>query len=326
MKFITSLACGALICGAASAVEFPPPVDRTVAFEEVQTIFQEACIQCHGEEKQKSGLKLNIKKDAMEGGSEGPCIIPGNSADSLLIALCVSETEDFDIMPPKGDPLTDEQIGILRAWIDQGATWPDDTVVPEPEPEFPEQAKVENLPADWVVEATSQRGPLATWELNTTDLKGPEGEPSIVLTKPNHDFAGTYNILWTPKRQFENGSISVMVKALSGEDDQGGGVMWRVKDKKNYYVARYNPLEKNFRFYYVKDGKRKQIIGAEVEADAKAWNELRIEQNGNSFIGYLNGEKLLEVEDDTITGAGGVGYWTKADAATAFCRSKIEAQ
>ena len=324
MKMITSLAIASILSSGAFAVEFPPPVDRAVEFSEVQQIMRDNCIKCHGEEKVKSDLKLNTKEDAMKGGTDGPCIIPGNSAGSLLIALCVSETDDFEVMPNKGDLLTPEQIGVLRTWIDKGAEWPEGVVIPEPEPEFPIQAHVENLPEDWVVEATGQKGPLAKWELNTSDLKGPDGEPSIVLSEINDETSSTYNLLWTPKRQFENGSISVLVKALSGEDDQGGGVMWRVKDKDNYYVARYNPLEKNFRSYVVIEGRRKQIISVDVEADAKAWNELRIEQDGNNFTGYLNGVKLLEATDDRMPGAGGVGYWTKADASTAFCRSKIE--
>ncbi len=61
----------------------------------------------------------------MKGGESGVAIKTGDSAGSLLIQVVVGAHESIDIMPPKGDPLTPEQVGILRAWIDQGAAWPD---------------------------------------------------------------------------------------------------------------------------------------------------------------------------------------------------------
>src|SRR5436190_17351113 len=61
----------------------------------------------------------------MKGGDDGKAIVPERSAESLLIHL-VAGLDDDKVMPPKGERLTAEQIGLLRAWIDQGATWPDD--------------------------------------------------------------------------------------------------------------------------------------------------------------------------------------------------------
>lgn len=317
--------------GLAGAQDMPPAADRPVDYEkDIQPIFEARCIECHGPEKQKSKFRMDSPEDFMKGGVEGAPIVAGDSANSFLVHLLLGMRDDYDIMPPKDDPLTPEQIGLVRAWVDQGAKFPGGAVMaaadeaPADTGENAEQGSVTGLPADWVVEATDQNGPLATWELKPEGVAGPNGETAIALTSANHDHPATFNLLWTAKKQLENGTISVMVKALSGDEDQGGGLMWRVKDKNNYYVARYNPLEKNYRLYVVKDGQRSKIASADVETEEGSWATLKIEQDGANFVGYLNGEKLLEATDETITGPGGIGYWTKADAATAFAGANIE--
>lgn len=93
--------------------------------------------------------------------------------------------------------------------------------------------------------------------------------------------------------------------------------MWRVQDSGNYYVARFNPLEDNFRFYIVENGLRKELASADVHL-AKGWQEMRIVQKGEVFAGYLDGKKLLEYKDSRLNKSGGAGLWTKADAATSF--------
>src|SRR5258708_22491422 len=91
---------------------------------QVQPIFEKNCFKCHGPEKQKGGLRLDVKAAALKGGDEhAPAIKPGNSAESSLIRFVAGLDPDLK-MPPKGDPLSAEQIELLRAWIDQGANWP----------------------------------------------------------------------------------------------------------------------------------------------------------------------------------------------------------
>ncbi len=317
------------VAGLAGAADLPPAADREVSYEkDILPIFEARCIECHGPEKMKSKFRMDTPELFLKGGIEGTPFVAGDSAGSFLVELLAGLRDDYDIMPPEGEPLTPEQIGLVRAWIDQGAKFAGGPVmVAADEPvagNHPEQGSVEGLPADWVVEATAQQGPLATWELRPEGVAGPNGEVAIALTAANHDHPGTFNLLWSAKRQFTNGTISVMVKDLSGEEDRGGGLMWRVQDKNNYYVARYNPLEKNYRFYVVKDGERSKIASADFETEDGAWTTIKIEQNGANFVGYLNGEKLLEATDETFAGPGGIGYWTKADAATAFAGADIE--
>jgi len=181
---------------------------------------------------------------------------------------------------------------------------------------------VGQLPNGWKIEATNQKGPLATWKV-IVDTTAPSGNKVLAMTSPNHSFGGTFNLCWTNGINFLNGEIKVMFKANKGIEDEGGGVIWRVRDKGNYYIARYNPLENNFRIYYIKDEARKILASARIKLPADKWHELKIVQNGNHITGYLNGKKLLEVDDNTFTKTGGVGLWTKADAVTSFDNFKI---
>ncbi|MSU51410.1 MAG: DUF1553 domain-containing protein [Opitutus sp.] len=122
---VTPLLSGA---NAVDVSKLPPAAARMINFaREVRPIFEKNCYTCHGPEKQKSGYRLDVKEDALTGGDgSGPNIIPGKSAESHLVHFVAGLDEDR-LMPSKGDPLTPEQIGVLRAWIDQGAVWPEES-------------------------------------------------------------------------------------------------------------------------------------------------------------------------------------------------------
>lgn len=113
---------------AADTAKLPPAIARAVDFErDVQPILTASCLECHGPKKQRSDFRVDVKSIVYAGGAGGqPAVVPGKSADSPLIHFVAGLDEDMQ-MPPtdKGDPLTPEQIGILRAWIDQGAVWPE---------------------------------------------------------------------------------------------------------------------------------------------------------------------------------------------------------
>ncbi len=107
--------------------KLPPPAARPVDFaQDIRPLLEKSCVKCHGAEKQKGGYRLDVKDAALHGGDNyAPNIRPGKSAESPLIHFVAGLDPDVK-MPSKGDPLTAEQIGLLRAWIDQGAAWPDD--------------------------------------------------------------------------------------------------------------------------------------------------------------------------------------------------------
>lgn len=173
------------------------------------------------------------------------------------------------------------------------------------------------LPEGWKVEGTNQRGPVAAWAVRE-DASAPSKPNVLALMDTKQGWGGTYNLLWTNRVQFRDGVMEVKVKAEAGGEDQGGGPIWRVQDKDNYYIARWNPLEDNFRVYYVKDGSRKTLESTRVKADPSKWHIIRIEHKGNEIRCYFDGEALKTIRDKTFPDAGGVGLWTKADAATAF--------
>ena len=80
-----------------------------------------------------------------------------------------------------------------------------------------------------------------------------------------------------------------------------------------------NPLEANFRLYSVVEGTRRMLADAgNIFIDAGDWFTIRIVHRGNRIEGWLNGAKLLQADDTSITAPGGVGLWTKADALTSF--------
>lgn len=103
----------------------PPPSSKSdVTFEtDIKPIFEASCYKCHGEEKQKAGLRLDSREAAIHGSDEGLIFEVGKSDKSILIESISRIGEEDYWMPPidKGKPLTLEEIALVRAWIDQGA-------------------------------------------------------------------------------------------------------------------------------------------------------------------------------------------------------------
>jgi hypothetical protein len=115
------------------AALLPPAADRKMDFvKDIQPLFRKHCYECHAEGNEEGGLNLGMKSRAHEGGDRGPVFAAGNSAASRLIHV-VAGVEKDAVMPPEDKPpLSKDEIGVLRAWIDQGADWPDGTDVLDP--------------------------------------------------------------------------------------------------------------------------------------------------------------------------------------------------
>jgi hypothetical protein len=138
-----------------------------------------------------------------------------------------------------------------------------------------------------------------------------------VLAQTAKNSGGTYNVALLEGTSYQDLDLTVAMKAVAGEEDQGGGPVWRAKDKSDYYIARYNPLESNYRVYKTVNGRRQQLGTADVKGDL-AWHTLRIVMKGDHIECYLDGTKYLDVRDSTFAEAGKIGLWTKADAQTHF--------
>lgn len=118
------MAASALAADKVDTSKLPPAAkkDGVTFASDIKPIFEKSCVKCHGPEKQKGKLRLDTLEATLKGSEDGAILTKGKSAESSLVHSVARLVED-DAMPPegKGDPLTKEQIGLVRAWIDQGA-------------------------------------------------------------------------------------------------------------------------------------------------------------------------------------------------------------
>ena len=128
-----------LFCAAASSgfaqeldlSKLPPPAQKRIDFvRDVQPILSSRCYSCHGPDKQENELRWDTKSSALKGGTSGKAIVPDKSEQSRMIHLVAGLKTNL-VMPKKGERLSSDEVGILRAWIDQGANWPEEVAQPK---------------------------------------------------------------------------------------------------------------------------------------------------------------------------------------------------
>jgi len=131
------LLCAALVGSEKSDVPpaaLPAAAGHRVDFvKEIKPLFEASCIQCHARGKNKGGLSLETRQSFLKGGDSGPAALPGRGGDSLVVRLVAGLDPDSQ-MPKKGKKWTPEQVGLLRAWIDQGLPWDAGITFARPEP------------------------------------------------------------------------------------------------------------------------------------------------------------------------------------------------
>jgi mono/diheme cytochrome c family protein len=107
-----------------SLLSFPLAAAETPTYaKHIQPILVDRCYSCHGPEKQKGDLRLDSVEAIKKGGKNGVILTPGNPSKSTLYTLTLLPAGDDDIMPAKGDPLTQAQTDALRDWIKAGASF-----------------------------------------------------------------------------------------------------------------------------------------------------------------------------------------------------------
>ncbi|HEY8188305.1 MAG TPA: ankyrin repeat domain-containing protein, partial [Pyrinomonadaceae bacterium] len=115
----------------AAQTKLPQAASQKVDYlRDIKPLLAQKCYSCHGPEVQQAGLRLDLRQNALRGGDYGPVIKIGDSAASKLIRRVVDGDGGIQ-MPPTG-PLSDEEIGLLRAWIDQGAEFRTDIITEAP--------------------------------------------------------------------------------------------------------------------------------------------------------------------------------------------------
>jgi hypothetical protein len=119
-------------------------------------------------------------------------------------------------------------------------------------------------------------------------------------------------------------ALSVKCKPVSGQVDQGCGLVFRYQDANNYYLTRANALEDNVRLYYVKNGRREQIKSWSGKVKSGVWHDYKLEAKGDHFVVTFDGKQVLDAIDKTFAQPGKVGVWTKADSVIYFDDLKVE--
>src|SRR3954447_1014496 len=128
----------------------------------------------------------------------------------------------------------------------------------------------------------------------------------------------TYPVCFKDDTSLKDGFVEVKFKSISGKEDQAGGVVWRLKDANNYYVARANALEDNVTIYDTVNGRRTERKRTNVKVASNQWHTLRVDFQSSHFAVTFDGKKVIDWDDEKFKDAGKVGVWTKADSVTEF--------
>jgi len=173
-----------------------------------------------------------------------------------------------------------------------------------------DDAKVAEAPVGWI--ATKTGNGTAKWAVARDD-SAPSG--TNVLKQSGE---ATYPLCLKTDTKLKDGFVEVKFKPVSGREDQAGGVVWRAKDADNYFIARANALEDNITIYHTIKGRRVAFKNTDTKVVPGVWHTLRVDFVGDKFTVTFDGKKVIEATDGTITDAGMVGVWTKADSVTVF--------
>ncbi len=173
-------------------------------------------------------------------------------------------------------------------------------------------------PPGWT--ATQTGSGSAKWSVEKDDSA--PSKPNVLKQSGQ----ATFPVCFKNDTNLKDGFVEVKFKPVAGKEDQAGGVIWRVRDSNNYYIARANALEGNVVLYKTVNGKRSSLdivgrkggYGVKEAVASGQWHTLRVEFAGNRFKLTFDGKHLFDVEDTTFTEAGKVGVWTKADSVTLF--------
>jgi hypothetical protein len=172
------------------------------------------------------------------------------------------------------------------------------------------------VPAGFRLTEAGGTGTPATWAV-VADPSAPSQPHAFGITESKNT-KKTYNIALVEGTRYGDVDLQVMVKAGTGELNQGGGVIWRVLDTENYYIARWDPIEDNAYLYIVRGGVRTALAKLDIELDTEVWHTLRVVAEGARIELFIDDKPMLTAQNAELTEPGMIGLWTKSDAATLF--------
>ncbi|MCX4243474.1 hypothetical protein [Paraliomyxa miuraensis] len=172
------------------------------------------------------------------------------------------------------------------------------------------------VPAGIRLTETGGLGTPATWAV-VADDSAPTKPHAFGVTESKNT-KKTYNLALFEGTRYGDVDLQVMLRAVSGQLNGGGGPIWRVEDENNYYIARWDPTEDNAYLYVVRSGNRTALATVDLQLDHEAWHALRVVTEGPRIQLYIDDALVLSAEDSALTEPGMIGLWTKSDGATLF--------
>ena len=157
-------------------------------------------------------------------------------------------------------------------------------------------AETGQAPPGWTATKTGSGSPKWTVERDGTAPSKPN-----VLKQSGE---ATYPVCLEDDTKLKDGFVEVKFKAVSGKEDQAGGVVWQAKDADNYYIARANALEDNVTIYHTIKGKRVSFKNVNRPVKPGVWHTLRVDFAGNKFTVTFDGQKVIEATDDSFANPG----------------------
>ena len=191
---------------------------------------------------------------------------------------------------------------------------------------------VDETPTNWH-NTVAGGGSPGTWKVLLDDA------PSAFPVQPGHEPILTkqpviaqlardptdehFPMLIYDKEVFDDFTLKTRFKIMGGGMDEMAGLAFRIKDEKNFYVARASALDGTFRFYRVIDGHRDKLIGPSVPIPKKEWQDLSIQCSGNQIHILLNGKEIIPMITDSTFIKGKIGFWTKSDSIAYFTGTTV---
>jgi len=171
------------------------------------------------------------------------------------------------------------------------------------------------LPGSYVVGTLFDGRPAGEWKILITDRAKSASQVLAQLQPKGTD--QTHKLLLLEGTESTNIDVEVSYLAVAGKADLGGGLLWRAKDDRNYYLLRASLVEQKIRLYRVVNGVQQIVKQIDRPLPATGWHKLRIVQRGCEMKALFD-EAVLFRACDTMYVSGRIGLWTKADAVTYF--------
>ena len=177
------------------------------------------------------------------------------------------------------------------------------------------------LPPKFVVGTFFDGRPAGDWKVITTSKA--LSPPNVLAQLREKGAEHNYNLVLVEDTNATDLDLSVSFLPVSGKADMGGGLIWRAKDDRHYYLTRANPLEQNIRVYHVVNGVRKILKNYDEIIDVRKWHRLRVVNEGCRIQIFYDDKPIFDLCDETFK-HGRIGLWTKSDAVTYFDDLKLQ--